>query len=156
MTEGIFPDRDRPPARESLVAGLGERIVLWDRLAGWIEATYGVEPEPLFYGRDTGWVVRYRRSGKSLTVLIPGLGAVEAVVVIGPSIADRIGELDLQPGTRTLFEEARAYPDGRWLTIELGSDADVDDVRALISLKSPPPRRLVRRKQDASPTAGRS
>jgi hypothetical protein len=141
MAGGLFLERERPPERAGLVAGLGERIALWDRLAAWIEATYGIAPDPLFYGHDDGWVIRYRRSGKSLATLIPRRGAPSALVVVGPSVAERVGDLELQPRTRARFDAARAYPDGRWLTIDLETDADIDDIRALIALKSPPPRR---------------
>lgn len=141
MAGGIFLERERPPERAGLVAGLGDRIALWDRLTGWIESTYGVAPDPLFYGHDDGWVIRYRRSGKSLATLIPRRDAPSALVVVGPSVAERVADLELQPQTRALFEAARAYPDGRWLIIGLDTDADIDDIRALIALKSPPPRR---------------
>lgn len=141
MSQGAFLDRERPPDRAGLVAALGERIGSWDAIAGWIEAAYGIEPEPLFYGKDSGWVVRYRRSGKSLVTLLPGPGSVRAVVVIGPSVAAAVGRLELQPATRAAFERARAYPDGRWLDLPIESPADVADVRRLVETKSPPPRR---------------
>jgi hypothetical protein len=141
MAPGAFLDREQPPDRAALEAVLGERIGSWDGIAGWLEATYGTEPEPLFYGRDSGWVVRYRRSGKSLVTLLPGRGSVRAVVVIGPSVAAAVGGLDLQPATRAAFERAHAYPDGRWLELPIETEADVADVRRLVELKSPPPRR---------------
>jgi hypothetical protein len=141
MSQGLFLDRAVPPSRDRLVAGLGERITLWDRLTGWIEATYGVVPDPLFSGKDAGWVIRYRRSGRSLVLLAPLNGALRAVVVIGPSVAGAVRDLELRPSTRAAFERARAYPDGRWLDLSVESVDDVEDVTRLIALKSPPPRR---------------
>jgi hypothetical protein len=141
MTEGAFLDRDQPPDRAALEAVLGERLGSWDGIAGWLEATYGTKPEPLFYGKDSGWVVRYRRSGKSLVTLLPGPGTLRAVVVIGPSVAADVAQLDIQPSTRAAFERAHAYPDGRWLDLPIETEADVADVRRLVELKSPPPRR---------------
>ena len=141
MSQGLFLERAQPPNRERLVAGLGERIALWDRLTSWIEATYGVGPDPLFSGKDTGWVIRYRRSGRSLALLAPLHAAIRAVVVIGPSVANAVHDLDLRPTTRAAFERARAYPDGRWLDLSVESVDDVEDISRLIALKSPPPRR---------------
>jgi hypothetical protein len=150
--DAIFPNPTQPPDRPALVAALGERTELWDRVAGWIEATYGVEPEPLFYGKGTGWVVRYRRSGKSLVTLIPLVGAVQATVVIGPSVAPAVAGLDLQPSTRTAFENAHPYPDGRWLQMTLATLRDADDITRLVALKSPPPGRP-RKRRDVVPAA---
>ena len=141
MSQGIFLDRDRPPDRAGLEAGLGDGMELWDRLVDWIEATYGVSPDPLFYGRNTGWVIRYRRSGRSLAVLSPERGSARVTVVIGPTVADQVEGLELGPAARAALDAAHPYPDGRWLTIELRGAEDVEDVTRLIALKSPPPRR---------------
>jgi hypothetical protein len=141
MSEGVFLDRTRPPTRAELLAVLDDRMREWDQLVGWIESTYGVEPEPLFSGKDTGWVIRYRRSGKSLVLMMPMPGALKVVVVIGPSVADRVAELELQTATRRAFEAAHPYPDGRWLSLLAATPRDVEDITQLIALKSPPPRR---------------
>ncbi len=39
-----------------------------------------------------------------------------------------------------LYDEARTYPDGKWLKIAISSAADRHDVTELLSLKRPPPR----------------
>ncbi len=144
MATGAFLDRARPPTRSELAAALGERRALWDRVVARMEATYGLEGEPLFYGRDSGWVLRYRRSGKTLLVLLPEPGVARALVVLGPSIAEAAAALPLAPEVRSAFDRAHAYPDGRWLLIEMGSEAVADDLLRLVALKSPPPRRLRR------------
>jgi hypothetical protein len=139
--EPPFLDPAAPPDRESVERVLGDRVALWLRLTGWIEATYGIAPEPLYSGKRSGWVFRYRRSGKSLLTVVPVQGAFQALVVIGPSIADRVSALVLQPATRQVYDAAHAYPDGRWLLLTIETAADVDDVMALVAAKSPPPQR---------------
>lgn len=141
MTNGAFLDRERPPTRDELAAALGATHALWERLVARMRATYGLEGEPLFDGRDSGWVLRYRRSGKTLLVLLPESGAARALVVVGPSIAEAAAALPLEPEVRAAFDRAHAYPDGRWLRIEVGSEAVADDLLRLVELKSPPPRR---------------
>jgi hypothetical protein len=156
--EGAFPDRERPPTRTDVVKALGDRGSLWDALAEWLAATYGLEPEPLYSGTDAGWVFRYRRSGRSLVTMMPMPGAIRAVVVIGPSIADRVAELDLQPNTRRALAVTHPYPDGRWLSLDVETPRDVEDITSLIGLKSPPPRRghaAARRTALANPGSGR-
>jgi hypothetical protein len=144
--QGAFRDPTRPPRPDELGLALGLRRELWERLERWLEATYGATPEPLFYGSDTGWVTRYRRAGKRLVTLMPMPDALRVVLVIGPSIADRIPELSLQAATHYAFESARAYPDGRCLTLPVETTADIDDITTLIAAKSPPPRRRPTRK----------
>jgi hypothetical protein len=141
MTYGAFLDREHPPTGGELAAALGDRRPLWDRIVARMEATYGLEGERLFDGRDSGWVLRFRRSGKTLLVLLPEPGAARALVVLGPSIAEAAAALPLEPEVRAAFDRAHAYPDGRWLRIEVGSEAVADDLLRLVELKSPPPRR---------------
>jgi hypothetical protein len=150
MADGAFLDPTRAPSRTALADALGDRLHLWDRLASWIEATYGVEPEPLFYGRDSGWVVRYRRSGKSLVTMLPMRHGMKVVVVVGPSVADQVPGLDLQPAVRRAYRSAHPYADGRWLNLAVEDPRDVDDITRLIALKSPPPRRPRRRTRVAA------
>ena len=42
------------------------------------------------------------------------------------------------------FDGARAYPDGRWLWLPMEDDTMANDVRRLVAIKSPPPRRVRR------------
>ncbi len=138
---GAFLDRDAPPSRDDLARVLGDALPMWDRVAGAIEAAYGIAPEPLRFGRESGWAVRYRRAGRSLVVLLPEPGAVRAVVVLGPSIQPLVEGLSLDPSVRAAFESAHAYPDGRWLRLDVTSARIADDVVRLVMLKSPPPKR---------------
>jgi hypothetical protein len=141
MSAGAFLEKDRPPDRTQLEIALGERLPLWDRVAGWVEATYVIGPEPLYSSKTSGWITRYRRSGRSLVLLAPHVGGFDAVVVIGPSVAAAVDAMPLRPSTRDAFERAHPYPDGRWLKFELETAADAEEVCRLIAVKSPPPRR---------------
>lgn len=151
MATGVFLDSNGPPARADVVAALGDRLALWDRLTASMEAMYGLEGEPLFGGRDDGWVVRYRRSGRTLLVLMPKAGGFVAHVVIGPKVADGVAALSLEPATRATFDRAKAYPDGRWLWLDVTTEAEARDVERLMMLKSPPPRRPRRVSAGGSP-----
>lgn len=138
---GAFLDRSAAPGRAELAAALGGRLVLWDRLAGAIESAYGLEPELAWFGKDSGWVVRYRRSGRSLLALLPEPERVRALVVIGPAAYPTASALALEPEVRAALDGAHAYPDGRWLWLDVATEAIADDVVRLVAVKSPPPLR---------------
>jgi hypothetical protein len=146
-TEGSAPflDRTRAPSREQLASAVGAARERWERLDAWAADTYGVEGEAIYFGRDTGWSLRYRRGGRALFTLVPRPGAVAALVVVGPSAWERASAAQLSPRTRAAWDSAHPYPDGRWLWLDLDDDQVVADVEELIMLKSPPPRRVRRR-----------
>ena len=137
---GAFLDRAAPPGRAELAEALGEALGLWDRVASAVESAYGVQPEPWFFGKESGWVVRYRRSGRSLVALLPERGRASVIVVIGPSAYPVAVGLSLEPPVRAALETAHPYPDGRWVRVELTTEPVADDVVRLIAAKSPPPR----------------
>ena len=149
MGTGALLDRSAPPGEADLARGLDAAYAArWRRLAEWLTLTYGLDPEVLWSGADDGWVARYRRSGASLTTLMPqAAGTVRALVVVGPKAWPVVHELALSPGTRAAWDAAKPYPDGRWLWLSVDDDAVEADVRALVACKSPPPRRPRRRAQ---------
>ncbi len=138
---GAFLDRSAAPGRAELALALGDRLPLWDRIAAAIESTYGVAPEAWFFGRESGWATRYRRSGKALVALLPALNALDAVVVVGPSVLPAALAIPLGPAVRAALEAAHDYPEGRWVRVEVTTEAAADDVVRLVAVKSPPPRR---------------
>ena len=138
-----FPDVDHPPRTEEVLDAVGGLARCWQLLDDWIRETYGLVGEPAYAGRQSGWAVRYRRSGKTLVTLIPRDGGFHAQVVVGPSAWEAAAAATLSPGTRAAWNSARAYPDGRWLWLDIVDEEMVRDVETLIALKSRPPRRPV-------------
>jgi len=121
-----------------MVGAASER---WARLDSWARETYGVKGEPLYFGRDSGWCLRYRRSGKALFTLIPRHDGFRALVVVGPTAWAGAGDVELSPATRDAWDSAHPYPDGRWLWLDVVDGQVTADIENLVALKSPPPRR---------------
>jgi len=134
-------DRCRPPTQPELAAALGAAASRWADITAWVVTTYGVSGEWDFSGKESGWAVRFRRSGRSLLSLFPRPGSVRALVVVGPAIYEEARTLGLAPATADALRDAQTYPDGRWLYVTADSEAVVADIRKLVALKSPPPRR---------------
>ena len=128
--------------REALLASLESMANLWVSLESFARDTYGVEGE--IFGPDAKGrlEVRYRRSGRALFTLVPRPRGFRAQVVIGPSRYESARQLALADSTRAALESARPYPEGRWLYVEVDDIEVVDDIQKLVTLKSPPPRRL--------------
>jgi hypothetical protein len=142
MIAAPFLDKTRPPSRPELFAALGTAGERWDRLESWARDTYGIAGEPIYFGKDTSWSLRFRRGGRALFTLMPGDGALAALVVVGPSAWADATTVELSPHTRAAWDAAHPYPDGRWLWLDVNDDQAIADVQRLVTLKSPPPRRV--------------
>jgi uncharacterized protein DUF3788 len=141
MTRAPFLDRTATPDEAQLHDALGPSAPRWDRLDGWVRDAYGLEGEWLWFGNDSGWCRRYRRSGRALCTLLPGSGTFRALVVIGPTAWEQVDESLLSPTVRAARSAAHPCPDGRWLWLAVDDDRSVEDIERLVALKSPPPRR---------------
>ena len=137
----VFPDRSNPPGVSTFLEPIGGARLRWVRLDDWARATYGVEGEPYFFGRTTGWTLRFRRGGRALFTLIPRIDGFSAVVVVGPTVWEAATDVALGVEVRAALDAAHPYPEGRWAWIDVADDDIVDDVIQLVALKAPPPRR---------------
>jgi hypothetical protein len=139
---GVLLDRDAVPSVEDFPAACSLERRRCADLVSWVGSTYGVVGEPLFSGRESGWTLRFSRSGKALLTLLPlAGGGLRALVVVGPSAWEAVANAELSEPIRVAWAAAHPYPDGRWLWPIVDSDAVVEDIKRLVVLKSPPPRR---------------
>ena len=140
MAIGVFADKQREPGWDEILTVLGSAEPRWRRLVSFMEATYGLAGANKFYGKSYGWMVWFRRSGKTLLALYPQQDALVAQVVLGPSLVEPALALSLPVGVHDAIAQAHPYPEGRWLFLSVASDAEAAAVEQLVLLKQRPPR----------------
>ncbi|MFP3555493.1 DUF3788 domain-containing protein [Paraburkholderia sp. SIMBA_049] len=113
----------------------------WAELESWIDASYpGVfAPDWLYGGKKRGWSLRYKKT-KALCTLLPAYRLFSVLVVLGRAEQAKFEErrYSWSPQLVKLYDEARAYHDGKWLTITISSADDRREVMELVSMKRPP------------------
>ena len=137
-------DKSSEPAERTVRDWMGpEAFEHWVELRSWIEASYpGVfAPDWLYRGKKRGWSLRYKKS-KAFCTFLPEYRLFSVEVVLGAVEREKFEAR--RYGWRSqlvkLYDEARTYPDGKWLKVAISSKADRHDVTELLSLKRPPPR----------------
>lgn len=141
MSIGCFTDKARPPTTEAMNEALGGALPLWNALLRVLADVYGAGGELRFYGRNYGWALRFRRSGRTLLSLYPGEGSFTAQVVVSPAQAENAMWVALGRKVRAVLETTHEYPEGRWLYIPVASEQDVRAIQQLLALKGKPVRR---------------
>ena len=134
-------DKTQKPSEEeiaSFIGGLAKEA--WQETKRFVEDSYGLEPETIFYGEKYGWTIRYRKSGKTLCSLFPEKGGFTVLIVLGRKESDQFVSMrdELSSKIQKLFENAKQYHDGRWLWIRLLTRSDIDDVKKLLLMKRIP------------------
>lgn len=113
----------------------------WAELRNWIDEVYpGVfAPDWLYGGKNRGWSLRYKKV-KAFTTLVPEFGRLSAVVVMGRAEREKFEERRYawRPQLVKLYDEAKTYTDGKWLTLAVSSADDLHDVTELLTMKRPP------------------
>ena len=138
-------DKSAPPDDATVRDWIGpEASKHWAELRSWIEEYYpGVfVPEWLYGGQKRGWSLRYKKT-KAFCTFLPEYRRLSVVVVLGGAERKKFEERRYVWRSQLvkLYDEAKTYPDGRFLTVAISSADDRHDVMELLTMKRPPPAR---------------
>ena len=131
-------DKARKPTEEEMVSFIGERAKeAWLEIRQFLEDSYDLVPETIFYGKKYGWTVRYRKGGKTLCSLFPEKGGFTVLIVLGKKESEKALSIrdELSSKIHKLLGDTEQLHDGRWLWIRLLTTNDTEDVKKLTSKK---------------------
>jgi hypothetical protein len=135
-------DKLVPPDESTIRDWIGPKAFEhWSELRSWIETSYpGVfAPDWLYGGKKRGWSLRHKKT-RAFCTLIPAYRLFSVLVVLGRVEREKFEERRYvwSPQLVKFYDEARTYPDGKWLTVTISSADDLHDVMELVSMKRPP------------------
>jgi len=128
-----------PPDHSEIADWLGaEAWEFWQALASFIEQNYpGVfVPEWLFGGKKHGWALRYKKS-KSFCSFVPEQNRFALLIVFGAEERAQVELIkdQLSVPTRTIYDAATTYHDGKWALFAVDSATVIGDVKLLLAVK---------------------
>ncbi len=135
MSIGAFTDKAHQPTPEEIFAAIGSGQTAWQQLVEFIRASYSAQEEFRFYGKNYGWALRFRKSGKALVSLYPTAGGFTVQVILSAADTEKALTLKLGKRVQQAIAQANPYPEGRWLFIPVKSAKDVRDIQRLLALK---------------------
>lgn len=135
-------DKSAPPDDRAVHGWLGAKAFKhWADLQHWIKACYpGVfAPDWLYGGKKRGWLLRYKK-GRAFCTLLPEYRRVSVLVVLGGPERAKFEDRHCiwRPELVELYNAAKTYPDGKWMTVEISCKDDRLDVQKLLAMKPPP------------------
>jgi Protein of unknown function (DUF3788) len=138
MSIGVFLDKELPPSPQDLLNALSAKRALWEQLTQFIWDNYQMRGDLSYGGKNYGWNLWYRKSGKSLLTLYPNQGYFVAQIVLGREQVEQALALKLGKNVQTLLVETPQLHDGRWLFIKVKTGRDVKDIQQLLQIKKRP------------------
>lgn len=119
-----------------------EAFEQWRALQDWIDENYpGVfTPEWLNGGIKRGWSLRYKKT-KAFCTFLPEYRRFSVVIVFGTAERDKFEERRYTWRSKLvrLYDEAKTFPDGKFLTLPIATADDRQEVMKLLIMKRPPP-----------------
>jgi hypothetical protein len=130
--------RDLEPTMEQILEFIGAKASKsWKALEEFLDTNYDFEPELSYWGDKHGWILRYRRSGKTLVSFYPENDGFTVQVILGKKEVEKFEKIreELSVDIVSLFDETKQLHDGRWLFIKQPGMGTISDVEKLIQLK---------------------
>ncbi len=127
--ENAFIGRETEPAEADLEAVLGSSKRLWDELVA------GQIGEWNSYSLKAGWALRLKQKKRNIVYLGPRQGGFVATFVLGGKAMGVARESGFSARVTKLLDEAKKYPEGTAVRIEVKKAADVAVVRKLMAIK---------------------
>jgi hypothetical protein len=134
-------DRDHKPGKEDIYKAIGnDAKKAWDGIHKFLARYYEIEPETVFYGKNYGWNIRYRKSGKTLCSLFPEKGSFSFLIVLGKKEVEKASGMliGFSANIQDIILNTEQLHDGRWLWIRVYKIEEIDDIKKLILIKKRP------------------
>ena len=138
MSISVFADKEHRPSSKELAEVLAAKYPLWQALTAFLLDNYQLAGDLIFGGKNYGWNVWWRKSGKTLMSLYPQKNAFVAQIVLGHEQVEKALGLALGAKASKILCDTPQLHDGRWLFIPVTTQRDVRDVEQLIQLKRRP------------------
>ena len=135
MAVGFFTDKQYKPSDEEIIGKIGGAKLFWDELIEHISNAGRCKSEFIFYGKNYGWSLRFKKSGGAIASLYPGEEMFTAQIILAPKHLDKLSGLKLHANAKKTLAEATLFPEGKWLFIKIISRNDLMDAKKLIDLK---------------------
>ena len=136
MSWGVFTDKEIKPSDNDVYQCLGQVKTLWDNITRFVEDRYDVQGEFKFYGKNLGWALRYKKSGRVLIALYPGDGEYTAQIILNKKQIEEVLKLDIRTKTRELIEQTTMIREGKWLYLKVVEETSLDEIKTLITARS--------------------
>ncbi len=113
MSYGALTDRKSRPGEAEVETMLAGAAALWKGIVAFIESSFRVSSDWKFYGKNYGWSLAFRKSGKALVSLYPDNGSFTAQVILKEDQIAEIPRVLMIPDLRAAIDAANPYAEGR-------------------------------------------
>ncbi len=135
-------NRAQTPTKTDIITFISnaEAISAWNQIQEYLATHYDLLLETIYYGDNYGWVVRYRKSGRTIVSLFPEKNSFSFLIVYGKKEIGKFitQESEFLPAIVDIFQNTKKLHDGKWLWIRVMDSTYFEDLKNLITIKRRP------------------
>lgn len=136
MLPNAFINQTEKPTDDELSAALGPTRALWDQLLAELEGELDVAiQEWNSYSPKAGWSLRLKREKRTILYLSPCRGSFRAAFALGDKAVEAARRSKLPKRALRIIDEAKRYPEGTGVRIDVKRPPDIALVKKLAVLK---------------------
>jgi hypothetical protein len=136
MLTNAFIDKLEKPKESDLVAVLGSAKALWDKLIADVTSECAIDDEEWkSYSPKAGWSLRLKRKKRNILYLSPSRGSFTATFILGDRAVRVARKSGLPKRVMKIIDEAKRYPEGTAIRIEVKGPRGADVVKKLAVIK---------------------
>ena len=136
MSPSFFLDKQRAPSPQALSSILGKSQSLWDDIKAHVVSQYEPVVEAWGYsGKHYGWSLGLKQKKRSIVYLIPGEGVFVCSLAFSEKAAAEARTRSLPAAVMKMIDEAKRFPEGRAVRLEVKLTKDVAIIKGLVDIK---------------------
>ena len=136
-----FYNKENKPTRSQIKKALGNKVLTsWTEITNYIDSVYHIKPEKTFGGKNYGWSFKYRKSGMTLCSIFPEKESFTVQIVFAQNDLENLSAnfSTLSKSAQKLITATKQYFDGRWVKFRLPNDANLKDIKTMLTAKLKP------------------
>jgi len=128
-------NKEEKPSTNEIINTIGKRSCLWIEIHKYIEGNYNFTSELVFWTKNYGWTIRYKKGSRTICYFFPEEEAFSVLIVLGKKQAENVYLSRLNMKTRSIFQNTEQLHDGRWLWVRALTQSDVESIKVLLNAK---------------------
>lgn len=136
MDKSIFTDKTVIPTDSDLANAIGPCYDLWQNIKEYVLLKYPkATAEWKYPGDKYGWNFRLKDKKRAIIYLLPRDQYFKVAFVFGQKATDAVLASPVSEAIKAELAAARAYAEGRGITIDVKNSLVVSDVKELVAIK---------------------